>query len=175
MARIIKSKKRRRGGAKKAAAKVKYITRTVANKTRAAYKRAAGWKITKKDLVISVAGAAGGAIAAPVASGFMPASIPDVVKNSALAVAGGAVAYYGLKKKNMAVAGVGMGMAASSGALIVKGFIKPAETKTVAGPIAAISYPRALPAVAPMNGAFSTMGAAFRPDFVTDDVNEDEV
>ena len=173
MARIIKSKKRRRGGAKKAAAKVKYITRTVANKTRAAYKRAAGWKITKKDLVLSVAGAAGGAIAAPVASGFIPASIPDVVKNTALAVAGGAVAYYGLKKKNMTIAGFGMGMGASSGALIVKGFIKPAET--VAGPIAAISYPRALPAVAPMNGAFSTMGAAFRPDFVTDDVNEDEV
>ncbi len=173
MARIIKSKKRRSGGAKKAAAKVKNITRTVANKTRAAYKRAAGWKISKKDLVLSVAGAAGGAFAAPVASGFMPASIPDVVKNTALAVAGGAVAYYGLKKKNMAVAGVGMGMAASSGALIVKGFIKPAET--VAGPIAAISYPRELPAVAPMNGSFSTMGAAFRPDFVTDDVNEDEV
>ena len=168
-----KSRKRPGGSAKKAAQKVKVITRRVVEKSTRAVKRAAGWKITKKDLVLSVAGAAGGAIAAPVASGFMPDSIPDIVKNSALAVAGGAVAYYGLKKKNMAVAGVGMGMAASSGALIVKGFIKPAET--VAGPIAAISYPRALPAVAPMNGAFSTMGAAFRPDFVTDDVNEDEV
>ena len=131
-----KYSKRPGGSAKKAAQKVKVLTRRVVEKSTRAVKRAAGWKITKKDLIISVAGAAGGAIAAPVASGFMPASIPDVVKNGALAVAGGAVAYYGLKKKNMAIAGVGMGMAASSGAMIAKGFM---SSSTVSGPIAARS------------------------------------
>ena len=145
-----KSRKRPGGSAKKAAQKVKVITRRVVEKSTRAVKRAAGWKITKKDLIISVAGAAGGAIAAPVASGFMPASIPDVVKNGALAVAGGAVAYYGLKRKNMALAGVGMGMAASSGAMIAKGFM---SSSTVNGPIAARSLMLPPP---------STMAAPFR-------------
>ena len=168
MAKIVKSKKRRRGGVKKAAQKVKVITRRVVEKSTRAVKRAAGWKITKKDLILSVAGAAGGAIAAPVASGFMPDSIPDVVKDGALAIAGGAVAYYGLKKNNMAIAGVGMGMAASSGAMIAKGFM---SSGTVSGPIAARSLMLPRPTMAaPFRelAARPTMAAPFaeEEDFI---------
>jgi hypothetical protein len=134
MARIIKSKKRRRGGAKKAAQKVKVITRNIVQKSRAAYKRAAGWKITKKDLVLSVAGAGAGAISVPVANKFLPESLPSVVKNGVFAVAGGALAYWALKKKNMLITGAGMGMAASGAASMISGFI--GGSKTMAAPIA---------------------------------------
>ena len=168
MARIIKSKKSRRGGAKNAARKVKVITRNIVQKSHAAYKRAAGWKITKKDLVLSVAGAGAGAISVPVANKYLPKSWPSVVKNGVFAVAGGAIAYWALKKKNMLITGAGMGMAASGAASMISG-----DSSTMSGPIAYAERPAIT-----MAGAFRQsmpMGAAFNTSILTDEVSEDEV
>lgn len=174
MAKIIKKKRRRGGAAKKAATKIKYVTRNVVTKAKKAYRSGRSWNVSKKDIVVSIAGAGAGAVAAPLVVNVIPSSIPATASNALIAAAGGFLAYKGLKKKNMLFTGAGMGMAASAAAGLISGFLK--KDSTVSGPIATIDYRRSLPSI-PMAGAFrsETMGAAFRDAIITDEVSEDEV
>lgn len=173
MAKIIKSK-RRSGSAKKAATKVKYVTRRVVDKAKKAIRAGRSWNVSKKDIVISVAGAGAGAIAAPLVIKVMPAAIPSKASSALIAAAGGFLAYKGLKKKNMAITGAGMGMAAAATATLISEFTS--KSSTVSGPIATLDYRPALPSI-PMAGAYraETMGASFRDAIITDEVSEDEV
>lgn len=174
MAKIIKKKRRSGGAAKKAATKIKYVTRNVVAKAKKAYRSGRSWNVSKKDIVISIAGAGAGAVAAPLVVNVIPSAIPATASNALIAAAGGFLAYKGLKKKNMLITGAGMGMAASATAGLISGFLK--KDNTVSGPIAAMSYRPALPSI-PMAGAYteSTMGASFRDAIITDEVSEDEV
>lgn len=174
MAKIIKKKRRSGGAAKKAATKIKYVTRNVVSKAKKAYRSGRSWNVSKKDIVISIAGAGAGAVAAPLVVNVIPSAIPATASNALIAAAGGFLAYKGLKKKNMLITGAGMGMAASATAGLISGFMK--KDTTVSGPIAAVSYRPALPSI-PMGGAYceSTMGASFRDAIITDEVSEDEV
>lgn len=172
MAKIIKGKRRRGGAAKKAATKIKYVTRNVVAKAKKAYRSGRSWNVSKKDVVLSVAGAGAGAVAAPLvvtlAEGY---KVPSMASSAIIAAIGGYAAYKGLKKKNMIITGAGMGMAASATAGLISGFMK--KDGTVSGPI---SY-AARPAL-PMAGAFRQslpMGAAFCDTILTDEVSEDEV
>lgn len=119
MAKII-SKKRRRGGAKKAA---KSAARRVIVQTKKVYKRAKGINVTTKDVVISVAAGGAGAIGSAVVIEKLPATINDTIKNAIVTAAGGFLAYKGVKKRNMAMTGAGMGMAAVGVAKMAKQFI----------------------------------------------------
>ena len=173
MAKIIKSK-RRSGGEKKAATKVKYVTRRVVDKAKKAIRAGRSWNVSKKDIVISVAGAGAGAVAAPLVIKVMPAAIPSKASSAIIAAAGGFLAYKGLKNKNMAITGAGMGMAAAATATLIGEFTS--KSSTVSGPIATLDYRPALPSI-PMAGAYraETMGASFRDAIITDEVSEDEV
>ena len=119
MAKII-SKKRRRGGAKKAA---KSAARRVIVQTKKVYKRAKGINVTTKDVVISVAAGGAGAIGSAIVIEKLPATINDTLKNAIVTAAGGFLAYKGVKKRNMALTGAGMGMAAVGAAKMAKQFI----------------------------------------------------
>lgn len=116
MARIISKRSKKRKGGKKA---VKVITNTrrvyvAAKRKGRKVRRALGASMSKKDIVLAVAGAGVGSIG----SAYVLAKIPDtlpggaVTKNAIVAAAGGAIAYYGIKKRNKAVMGAGLGMAA---------------------------------------------------------------
>lgn len=116
MARIISKRSKKRKGGKKA---VKVITNTrrvyvAAKRKGRKIRRALGASMSKKDIVLAVAGAGVGSIG----SAYVLAKIPDtlpggaVTKNAIVAAAGGAIAYYGIKKRNKAVMGAGLGMAA---------------------------------------------------------------
>lgn len=169
MAKNVKSRKRRRGGVKKAAQKVKYITRRAASSARRAFAVGRSWNVSKKDIVISVAGAGAGAVAAPIVAELAKSyKIPGgaLVSNAAIAALGGFLAYKGLKKKNMIITGAGMGMAASSGALLINSFMKKDATtsSTTAAPFARIAYRPAPVAVA---GPFANTAALAGP-FTTD-------
>lgn len=116
MARIIKKRAKREGG-KKAATKVITKTRRIyvgAKKKARRIRRAASQSVNKKDIVLAVAGAGVGSIG----SAFVLTKIPDTIpggaisKNAIVAAAGGAITYYALKKKNKALMGAGLGMAA---------------------------------------------------------------
>lgn len=130
MARVIKARKRRKSGGK--ASKVKTVTRKIyvsAKRKARKFKRAAGVKVTKKDVILSVAGAGVGAIGSAVVLQKLPATLPAVAKNGIITAAGGVLAYYGVKKRNMALTGFGTGMAAVG----AKGLIGVA-VPTLAGP-----------------------------------------
>lgn len=174
MAKIIKKKRRRGGAAKKAATKIKYVTRNVVTKAKKAYRSGRSWNVSKKDIVVSVAGAGAGAVAAPLVVSVISSAIPAPASNALIAAAGGFLAYKGLKKKNMLFTGAGMGMAASAAAGLISGFLK--KDTTVSGPIATLDYLPARPSI-PMAGAYrsATMSAAFRDAIITDDVSEEEV
>ena len=116
MARIISKRSKKRKGGKKA---VKVITNTrrvyvAAKRKGRKIRRALGASMSKKDIVLAVAGAGVGSIG----SAYVLAKIPDtlpggaVTKNAIVAAAGGAIAYYGIKERNKAVMGAGLGMAA---------------------------------------------------------------
>ena len=124
MAKII-SKKRRRGGAKKAA---KSAARRVIVQTKKVYKRAKGINVTTKDVVISVAAGGAGAIGSAIVIEKLPATINDTLKNAIVTAAGGFLAYKGVKKRNMALTGAGMGMAAVGAAKMAKQFIPNVPT-----------------------------------------------
>ena len=125
MAKII-SKKRRRGGAKKAA---KSAARRVIVQTKKVYKRAKGINVTTKDVVISVAAGGAGAIGSAIVIEKLPATLNDTLKNALVTDAGGFLAYKGVKKRNMALTGAGMGMAAVGAAKMAKQFIPNVPTR----------------------------------------------
>lgn len=124
MAKII-SKKRRRGGAKKAA---KSAARRVIVQTKKIYRRAKGINVTTKDVVISVAAGGAGAIGSAIVIEKLPATLNDTLKNAIVTAAGGFLAYKGVKKRNMALTGAGMGMAAVGAAKMAKQFIPNVPT-----------------------------------------------
>jgi hypothetical protein len=124
MAKII-SKKRRRGGAKKAA---KSAARRVIVQTKKVYRRAKGINVTTKDVVISVAAGGAGAIGSAIVIEKLPATLNDTLKNALVTAAGGFLAYKGVKKRNMALTGAGMGMAAVGAAKMAKQFIPNVPT-----------------------------------------------
>ena len=130
MARVIKARKRRSSGGK--AQKVKTVTRKIyvgAKRKARKFKKAAGIKVTKKDVILSVAGAGVGAIGSAVVLQKLPETLPAAAKNGIVAAAGGVLAYYGVKKRNMVLTGFGTGMAAVG----AKGLIGVA-VPTLAGP-----------------------------------------
>lgn len=115
MARIIKKSAKRKGG-KKA---LKVITKTrrvyvAAKRKGRKVRRALGASVNKKDIVLAVAGAGVGSIGSAYVLTKIPDTLPGgaVTKNAIVAAAGGAIAYYGIKKRNKAVMGAGLGMAA---------------------------------------------------------------
>lgn len=124
MARIIKSKKRRRRGARKS---TRSAARSVVVRTKKIYRRAKGINVTTKDVIISVAAGGAGAIASTVVAEKLPIA-NETVKAAAIAAAGGFLTYKGVKKKNMAVTGLGMGMAAAGAATMIKKFVPGVST-----------------------------------------------
>ena len=123
MARIIKAKKRRTG-AKKAR---RSAARSVVVRTKKIYRRAKGSNVTTKDVIISVAAGGAGAIASTMVAEKLPIA-NETVKAAAIAAAGGFLTYKGVKKKNMAVTGLGMGMAAAGAATMIKKFVPGVST-----------------------------------------------
>mgnify|MGYP006992141643 CR=1 FL=1 len=104
MARIIKKRSKKRGG-KKAARKVsvKTVTKSVyekAKKAKRKFRRVASERMGTKDIVLSVAGAGVGGIGGAFILTKIPAAVPPVAANGALAALGGVAAGMGVKKKN---------------------------------------------------------------------------
>lgn len=124
MARIIKSKKRRPSGARKA---TRSAVRSVVVRTKKIYRRAKGINVSTKDVIISVAAGGAGAIASTVVAEKLPIA-NETVKAAAIAAAGGFLTYKGVKKKNIAVTGLGMGMAAAGAATMIKKFVPGVST-----------------------------------------------
>ena len=116
MARIIKKRSKKRGG-KKAARKVsvKTVTKRVyvkAKKAKRKFRRVASERMGTKDIVLSVAGAGVGGIGGAFILTKIPAAVPPVAANGALAALGGVAAGMGVKKKNRLLMGLGLGAAA---------------------------------------------------------------
>lgn len=144
MAKVVKKKKSQ---ALAVAPKVKTKTRTVVK----TIKKAGKINVTKRDIVISVAGAGVGSVGGAILVQKMPAAVPDIAKNAIVAGLGGFIAYKGLKSKNMAFVGVGMGAAAAGAAGLIGSVMTKVSTPSVSGP-----YCLARPYVQTptMNGAF---------------------
>ena len=96
-------------------------------RTKKIYRRAKGINVTTKDVIISVAAGGAGAIASTVVAEKLPIA-NETVKAAAIAAAGGFLTYKGVKKKNMAVTGLGMGMAAAGAATMIKKFVPGVST-----------------------------------------------
>lgn len=155
MAKIITTRRRRSSGKVKKAAK--RAARRVIVQTKKAYRRARSINVTTKDVVISVAAGGAGAIG----SAFVLKKLPienDYVKNAAVIALGGFLTYKGVKKRNMALTGAGMGMAAVGASNVITKFIPagtmaaPYVNPSLAAPIAyrrpALNAPFVRPSVA---------------------------
>lgn len=155
MAKIITTRRRRSSGKVKNAAK--RAARRVIVQTKKAYRRARSINVTTKDVVISVAAGGAGAIG----SAFVLKKLPienDYVKNAAVIALGGFLTYKGVKKRNMALTGAGMGMAAVGASNVITKFIPagtmaaPYVNPSLAAPIAyrrpALNAPFVRPSVA---------------------------
>lgn len=107
--------KRKKAKGKKARAVVKAVARkarAAVAETRRTYRAARSINVTKKDVILSVAGAGAGAIGSALVLSKLPESIPGVAKNAIVAGLGGFLSYKGVKKRNMILTGLGLGMAA---------------------------------------------------------------
>lgn len=155
MAKIITTRRRRSSGKVKKAAK--RAARRVIVQTKKAYRSARSINVTTKDVVISVAAGGAGAIG----SAFVLKKLPienDYVKNAAVIALGGFLTYKGVKKRNMALTGAGMGMAAVGASNVITKFIPagtmaaPYVNPSLAAPIAyrrpALNAPFVRPSVA---------------------------
>lgn len=121
MAKMITTRRRRRKGGKVAKA-AKRSARRVIVQTKKAYRRAKSINVSTKDVVISVAAGGAGAIG----SAFVLKKLPienEVVKNAAVIAIGGFLTYKGVKKRNMALTGAGMGMAAVGASNVITKFV----------------------------------------------------
>lgn len=110
MAKRIKSR-----GKTKTRTIVKTKTRRVyVNAKRAArrIRRAATQPVSKKDIVLAVAGAGVGSIGGAIVLTKIPASVPAMASNGGVAALGGVLTALGLKKRNKLIMGAGLGMAA---------------------------------------------------------------
>lgn len=129
MAKVVK-KTNKRSLAPAVASKVKTKTRTVVK----TIKKAGKINVTKRDIVLSVAGAGVGSVGGAILVQKMPAVVPDIAKNAIVAGLGGFIAYKGLKSKNMAFVGVGMGAAAAGAAGVIGSVMTKVSTPAVNGP-----------------------------------------
>ena len=111
MAKIVKKSKGGRKSRTRTVTKVKRVYVSAKRKARK-IRRAASASVSKKDIVLAVAGAGVGSVGSAVVLNKLPATIPVVAKNGIVAAAGGALAYYGIKKRNKMLMGAGLGMAA---------------------------------------------------------------
>lgn len=125
MAKVMTKKKKKKGAGNAVATAVKTKTRTVFKTVRKAGKI----NVSKKDIALSVIGAGAGSVGGALLVQKMPESVPDVAKNAIVAAIGGFVAYKGLKSKNMAFVGVGMGAAAMGAAGVIGEVIKKTTTE----------------------------------------------
>ena len=110
MAKRIKSR-----GTTKTRTIVQTKTRRVYVKAKRAarrIRRAATQPVSKKDIVLAVAGAGVGSIGGAIVLTKIPASIPAVASNGGVAALGGVLTALGLKKRNKLIMGAGLGMAA---------------------------------------------------------------
>lgn len=115
MARIIKKSKKRGGKKATRKATIKTVTKRVyvkAKKAKRKFRRAASERMGTKDIVLSVAGAGVGGIGGAFILSKIPAAVPPVAANGALAALGGVAAGMGVKKKNRLLMGLGLGAAA---------------------------------------------------------------
>ena len=160
MAKIITTRRRRSSGKVKKAAK--RAARRVIVQTKKAYRRARSINVTKKDVVVSVVAAGAGAMG----SEFLVKKLPveklpggEITANIAIAAIGGYLTYKGVKKRNMALTGAGVGMSAICASNVIKNFTGKSATvnapyvnPSLAAPIAyrrpALNAPFALPSVA---------------------------
>lgn len=113
MAKIISRKKK--GGKKKNRTVTVTKTKKVyvqAKKAKRRFKRAASQRVSVKDAVFAVAGAGVGAVGGAFAVSQIPAAVPAVASNGAVAALGAVVAMLGMKKRNKAIMGAGLGMGA---------------------------------------------------------------
>lgn len=120
MAKRIKAKR---------AAKTRTVVKT---KTRRVYvqakraarriKRAATQPVSKKDIVLAVAGAGVGSIGGAIVLSKLPESLPPIATNGGVAAIGGVLTAMGLKKRNKLLMGAGLGMAAVGVRGIIAGF-----------------------------------------------------
>ena len=129
MAKVVK-KAKKRSQVPAVASKVKTKTRTVVK----TIKKAGKINVTKRDIVLSVAGAGVGSVGGAILVQKMPDAVPDIAKNAIVAGLGGFLAYKGLKSKNMAFVGVGMGAAAAGAAGVIGSVMTKVSTPSVSGP-----------------------------------------
>lgn len=118
MARKVKSGKTR------TVTKTK-IKRVYVNAKRAArrIRRAATQPVSKKDIVLAVAGAGVGSVGGAIVLSKLPASLPPMATNGSVAALGGILTYIALKKKNKLLMGAGLGMAAVGVRGVIAGFV----------------------------------------------------
>lgn len=155
MAKRIKSK----GGKTKTRTVVKTKTKRIYVKAKRAarrIKRAATQPVTKKDIILAVAGAGVGSVGGAIVLSKLPESLPPLATNGGVAALGGVVTYIGLKKKNKLLMGAGLGMAAVGARGLIANFVP-----TMAGydehvynvvPVEQIAAPVAAPFAAPFAG-----------------------
>ena len=156
MAKRIKS----RGGKTRTKTVVKTKTRKIYVKAKRAarrFKRAATQPVSKKDIVLAVAGAGVGSIGGAIVLSKLPESLPPMATNGGVAALGGVLTAVGLKKKNKLLMGSGLGMAAVGVRGIIAGFVP-----TMAGYdtesynyVPQIPAPLAAPFAAPFAGEIS--------------------
>lgn len=75
-------------------------------------KRAATQPVSKKDIVLAVAGAGVGSVGGAIVLSKLPATLPPMATNGGVAALGGVLTYIALKKRNKLLMGAGLGMAA---------------------------------------------------------------
>ena len=133
-------------------------TRTVVKtKTKKVYikaKRAATQPVSKKDIVLAVAGAGVGSVGGAIVLSKLPATLPPMATNGGVAALGGVLTYIALKKRNKLLMGAGLGMAAVGVRGIISNF-----APTMAGYDSAPAY---VPQIAaPFAGSYEPLAAPF--------------
>jgi hypothetical protein len=86
-------------------------------------RRAASQPVSKKDIVLAVAGAGVGSVGGAIVLSKLPASLPPMATNGGVAAIGGILTYIALKKKNKLLMGAGLGMAAVGVRGVIAGFV----------------------------------------------------
>lgn len=154
------AKKIKRAKRKSTAVATKTVTRRIyVNAKRAGRKirRAATQPVSKKDIILAVAGAGVGGIGGAIVLSKIPGN--DMVKNGATAAIGGAITYMAIKKKNKLLMGAGLGMATVGVQGILAGFIPSATSSEMMG--APYCYAQRPQLAAPFAGDYQPLSAPF--------------
>lgn len=119
------ARKVRRGKTKTRTVTKTKIKRVFVKAKRAArrVRRAASQPVSKKDIVLAVAGAGVGSVGGAIVLSKLPASLPPMASNGGVAALGGILTYIALKKKNKLLMGAGLGMAAVGVRGVIAGFV----------------------------------------------------